>query len=84
MLKVNDSRIPSKFVDVLTYGLQPSVNNRKMTLEQIRDILSLMPRVIFIYLYLILSAYIADICFNLDLSTHQVAGLALISTTPSG
>lgn len=45
MLKVNDSRVPTKFVDVLTYGLQPNANNRKMNLEQIRDVLSLMPRV---------------------------------------
>lgn len=45
MLKVNDSRIPTKFVEVLTYGLQPSMTNRKLTMDQIRDILSLMPRV---------------------------------------
>ena len=54
MLKVNDSHVPSKFVDVLTYGLQPSISNRKMNLEQIRDVLSLMPRVsLLCYLYVV-------------------------------
>ena len=45
MLKVNDPHVPNKLVDVLHYGLQPNMSNRKMNLEQIRDILSLMPRV---------------------------------------
>ena len=45
MLKVNDSSVPTKFVEVLSYGLQPSASNRKMTLEQIRDVLLLIPRV---------------------------------------
>jgi len=45
MLKVNDSRVPQRFVEVLTYGLQPNPHNRKMNMEQIRDVLSLMPRV---------------------------------------
>ena len=45
MLKVRNSHIPERFVEVLTYGLQPNAANRKMNMEHIRDVLSLMPRV---------------------------------------